>query len=68
MVGMARFERATPASRTQCPTKLGHIPTRRVPYITCIELSIFFLLGEVMNDMCQKLKREREIICDCLRS
>jgi hypothetical protein len=27
MVGMARFERATPASRTQCPTKLGHIPT-----------------------------------------
>jgi len=31
-------------------------------------LSIFFLLGEVMNDMCQKLKREREIICDCLRS
>ena len=28
MVGMARFERATPASRTQCPTKLGHIPTR----------------------------------------
>jgi hypothetical protein len=27
MVGMARFERATPASRTQCPTGLGHIPT-----------------------------------------
>jgi hypothetical protein len=30
MVGMARFERATPASRTQCPTKLGHIPTPAV--------------------------------------
>ena len=29
MVGMARFERATPASRTQCPTGLGHIPTGR---------------------------------------
>ena len=26
---MARFERATPASRTQCPTRLGHIPTRK---------------------------------------
>ena len=32
MVGMARFERATPASRTQCPTKLGHIPTRQGRY------------------------------------
>lgn len=40
MVGMARFERATPASRTQCPTRLGHIPTSATNYITCLKMSI----------------------------
>ena len=42
MVGMARFERATPASRTQCPTKLGHIPTDEFLYRICEQMSINF--------------------------
>ncbi len=29
MVGVAGFEPATPASRTQCSTGLSHTPTRR---------------------------------------
>jgi hypothetical protein len=48
MVGMARFERATPASRTQCPTKLGHIPTRGGTYPISEILSITFLVVRVM--------------------
>ncbi len=40
MVGMARFERATPASRTQCPTRLGHIPTSVLVYIIFTQMSI----------------------------
>lgn len=27
MVGMTRFERATPSSQARCSTKLSHIPT-----------------------------------------
>jgi hypothetical protein len=27
VVGTARFERATPASRTLCSTRLSHVPT-----------------------------------------
>ena len=44
MVGMARFERATPASRTQCPTGLGHIPTRMLNIKSkCKCPSLFFV-------------------------
>ena len=52
MVGMARFERATPASRTQCPTGLGHIPTFGERYLIYLQMSIiifcevFVTLGE----------------------
>ena len=28
MVGMTRFERATPSSQAKCATKLRHIPTQ----------------------------------------
>lgn len=42
MVGMARFERATTASRTQCPTRLGHIPTENAVYIIYFMMSIIF--------------------------
>ncbi len=28
VVGTARFERATPASRTLCSTRLSHVPTK----------------------------------------
>src|SRR4051812_46394741 len=32
MVGVAGFEPATPASRTQCSTRLSHTPTWRAAY------------------------------------
>jgi hypothetical protein len=49
MVGMARFERATPASRTQCPTKLGHIPTRpRTLYNLFPNVHRFYLINKFL--------------------
>ncbi len=43
MVGMTRFERATPSSQAKCATKLRYIPTDFIKFSTITERSLVFL-------------------------
>ena len=54
MVGVAGFEPATPASRTQCSTRLSHTPTWRGAYRGAVapsQGSIMALEKEVQSDV-----------------
>ena len=45
MVGTTGFEPATPASRTQCSTKLSHVPTGLSVYRRVKDMSTYFCLA-----------------------